>query len=138
VVVGAVAAGTVPLPFLAIYAILFIVHGTVHPVAPPDITSTTHGELVAGIIAALIFVVSVVALIWVVNGRRRWPFVLVELGMLGAALYFLIDGTKGGTTVSVLVAVAAAVAVVLMLLPPAWEHYGARARPGQQPATPVS
>jgi hypothetical protein len=137
VVVGAVAAGTVPLPFLAIYAVLFIVHGTVHPVAPPDITATTGGELIAGIIAAVIFAVSILALVWVVNGHRRWPFLVVELGMLGSALYFLIDGTKGGTVVSVLVGAAALVAIVLMLLPQAATHYRPRPVVDLEPTTIV-
>jgi hypothetical protein len=137
-VVGAVAAGTAPLPFLAVYAVMFIVHGGIHPVAPPDITSTTHGELIAGIIALGLFIVAVVALLWMLNGRRRWPFAIVQLGLLATAIDFFLDDTKGGPTISFLVAVAALVALVFAFAPASWEHVG-RSRPRRRvrPATPV-
>jgi hypothetical protein len=123
-VVWAVAAGTVPLPFLAVYAVLFIIHGSIHPVAPPDVTSTQHGELLAGLIALGLFVVSVVALLWMLSGRRRWPFVLVQVGMLAAAIDLFVDVTKGGRLVSLVVAVAALVALVCAFLPQSWQHVG--------------
>jgi hypothetical protein len=126
VVVGAVAAGTAPLPFLAVYAVIFIVHGGVHKVAPPDITSTSHGELVAGVIALVAFVVAVVALLWLLNGTRRWPFLLVQLAMLGTAIDFVLDVTKGGRLISFIVAVAALVALVLGLLPESAHHVRSR------------
>jgi hypothetical protein len=123
-VVWAVAAGTAPLPFLAVYAVMFIVHGSVHRVVPPDITNSAHGELVAGIIALALFVIDIVALFWMMNGRRRWPFMLVQLGMLATAIDFFIDDTKGGRFVSFVVALAALAAVVCGLLPAAWEFFG--------------
>jgi len=125
-VVAAAAFGTIPIPFIAVYAVLFIVHGTVHPVVPPDITNSKNGELVAGIIAAVLLLISLVALLWVVNGRRRWPFVLVQLGMLGAACYFLVDKTAGGTTASVAIAVTTLGALITIFVPSAWEHFGMR------------
>lgn len=123
-VVWAVAAGTAPLPFLAVYAVIFIVHGGVHPVAPPDITRTAHGELVVGLIALGVFVVDVVALLWMLSGRRRWPFVVVQLAVLATAIDFLIDPTKGGRIVSAVVAVAALAALVCAFLPQSWQHIG--------------
>ena len=123
-VVWGVAAGTAPLPFLAVYSVMFIVHGGVHPVAPPDITSTQHGELVAGFIALGLFVVAIVALLWMLSGRRRWPFVLVQLGMLVTAIDFFADVTKGGRTVSLVVAVAAFAALCCAFAPGSWEHLG--------------
>jgi len=72
-VVGAVAAGTAPVPFLAVYSVMFIVHGGFHPVVPPDITSTAHGELVAGIITVALLIIAVTTLLWLLNGRRRCP-----------------------------------------------------------------
>lgn len=123
-VVAAVACGTTPVPFLAVYAVLFLVHGSVHPVVPPDITDTTRGEFISGVIAAVLFVLCSVSLIWAISGRRRWPFVAVQLVMLGAALYFLVDGTKGGTFVSYLVVVICLTAVVLILLPMSSTFYG--------------
>jgi hypothetical protein len=125
-VVWAVAAGTAPLPFLGVYAVLFIVHGTFNPVAPPDITTTTGGELVAGIIAAALFIIDVVALLWMLNGRRRWPFVLVQLGMLATAIDFFIDVTKGGRQVSFVVALAALIALCCAAAPQSWEYFGQR------------
>lgn len=133
-VVAAAAAGTVPVPFIGIYAVLFIVHGSVHPVVPPDITSTTHGELVAGIIAAVVFVLALFALVWLVNGHRRWPFVTLEVVLLAGAIYLLVDGTQGGTLASVVVALTALVALVCVGLPSAWEHYGVPF-PGRRPRT---
>lgn len=125
-VIWAVAAGTAPLPFLAVYAVMFIVHGGVHRVVPPDITNSAHGELLAGFIALALFLVDLVALFWMMNGRRRWPFLIVQLGMLATAIDFFLDVTKGGRFVSFVVAFAALAAIVCALLPPAWEFFGRR------------
>ena len=123
-VVGAVSAGTVPVALLAVYAVMFIVHGWFHPVVPPDVTSTAHGEGVVGIGALILFVVSVVVLLWMLNGVRRWPFVVFQLAVLGAAIDFVVDDTKGGRTLSAIVAVLALVAVVLSFAPAARDHVG--------------
>jgi hypothetical protein len=136
-VVGAAAAGTFPVPFIAIDAVLFIVHGSVHPVVPPDITGSTHGELVAGIIAAVVFLFAVLALIWLVNGHRRWPFVTLQAVLVGGAIYLLVDGTKGGTLASVVVALAALAALICVFLPSSWEHFG-RPFPGRRLRTGVA
>lgn len=122
-VVGAVAAGTAPLPILAVYAVVFIVRGGFHHVVPPDITGTNRGELVAGIVALVLFAVSVVALLWMLGGTRRWPFVVVQLGMLGAALDFLVDSTRGGRFVSVVLLVAAVLALVLSFAPQSARYF---------------
>lgn len=127
-VVGAVAAGTAPLPFLAVYAVMFIVHGGFHRVVPPDITSTARGELIVGIITLVLFVIAVIALLWMLNGRRRWPFVIVQLGVLGTALDFFIDSTKGGQPVSAVLVLTSIVALVFAFAPASWEHVG-RSRP---------
>jgi hypothetical protein len=123
-VIWAVAAGTAALPFLAVYSVMFIIHGGVHRVVPPDITNSAHGELIAGIIALVLFLVDVVALFWMMNGRRRWPFLLVQLGMLGTAIDFYVDVTKGGRFVSFVVGMASLAAIVCALLPSAWEFFG--------------
>ena len=130
-VVGAVAAGTAPLPFLAVYAVLFIVHGGVHKVAPPDITSTSHGELMAGVVALLVFIVGAVALLWMFSGVRRWPFVIVQLGLLATAIDFLADDTKGGRLISFIVALATLAALVLAFAPDSWDYVGSR-RPARR------
>jgi hypothetical protein len=136
-VVGAVAAGTVPLPFLAIYAVMFIVHGGFHRVVPPDITNSARGELIAGIIALVLFIVLIVVLLWMLNGRRRWPFVVVQLAVLVTAVAFVLDDTKGGRAVSLIVGVAALIALGFAAAPDSWTHVG-RSRPGRRkPALPA-
>ena len=65
--------------------VLFLVHGSVHPVQPPDVTSSKNGEFIAGWIALALFIVTAVSLLWLVNGRRRWPFAIVQLGILARA-----------------------------------------------------
>ncbi|MGI8678431.1 MAG: hypothetical protein ACR2LX_07065 [Jatrophihabitans sp.] len=120
VVVAAVSFGTVPLPFLAVYAVLFILHGWFAPVNPPDITSSQTGELVAGLIATAAFIVMTVALLWFLNRRRRWPFAITELAIVGLSIWFLTDATKGGPLISAVVLVATLAALVFGFAPDAW------------------
>jgi hypothetical protein len=134
-VVAAVAFGTAPVPFLAVYAVMFLIHGSVHPVVPPDITSTTRGEFWSGIVAAVLFVACSVALIWAISGARRWPFAATQLLLLVAAAYFLIDGNEGGNFVSGLIVLATFAALVLVFVPMSWPHYGRPlGRPGRRRA----
>ena len=121
-VVAAVALGCAPLPIIAVYTIIFLVHGSVHPVQPPDVTGSKQGEFVVGCICLVLFVAGVTGLLWLLNGRRRWPFALVELVILALAVDFVVDRTTGGTTVSVLVAIAAAVSLICAFAPQAWRH----------------
>jgi hypothetical protein len=113
-----------------VYAALFIVHGSVHPVNPPDVTTTKGGELVAGIIALVVFIVLTITLLWFLSGRRRWPFAIGQLGVLGAAIDFLVDPTKGGPVISFLIAVTSVLAVVLAFAPQSWEYVGGQAPAG--------
>lgn len=124
VVVAAVALGTAPLPFLAVYSVLFLVHGTVHPVHPPDITSSKTGEAIAGLITLALFVVLIVALLWFLNGRRRWPFLVLELALLVTAIDLFLDSTVSGPVLCLLLAAAALAAIVLAVLPESWTHVG--------------
>ena len=140
-VVGAVAAGSVPLPFLAVYAVMFIVHGGFHPVVPPDITDTQRGELIAGLIALGLFLISFVAVIWMLSGARRWPFVIVQLADLAAAIDLAADRTRGGGITAVVLIAAAIIALALALTPAASSYVGRpwwrrrrRARPMPKPA----
>lgn len=128
-VVWAVAAGSVPLPFLAVYAVMFIVHGGFHPVVPPDITDTQRGELVAGLIALVLFLVSFVAVIWMLNGSRRWPFLTVQVAVLAAAVDLAVDRTRGGGVTAVVLIAAAVVALALALTPSAAAFVGGPAWP---------
>jgi small-conductance mechanosensitive channel len=128
-VVAAVAIGTAPLPIIAVYTVMFLVHGSVHPVQPPDVTSTPGGEFVVGWIALVLFILLALALFWLLNGRRRWPFAVLELGVLALCIDFLVDDTVSGKTVSVLIAVTSMVALVFAFLPPAWVFLGQQTPP---------
>jgi peptidoglycan/LPS O-acetylase OafA/YrhL len=145
VVICAVAAGVAPLPFLAVYAVLFISRGTVHPVIPPDIGTSKTTELVAGLIALVLFVIGALAALWLLDGRRRWLFVLGQVAVLAACVDFLLDSTSGSPTIPIVLGLTSLAALVLAMLPATWEHLhrevpawlqrgGARSTP----ATPTS
>jgi hypothetical protein len=121
-VVAAVALGVAPLPFLAVYATLFIAHGTFSPVVPPDITSSKQGELVAGLIALALFVLGVLSVAWLLGGRRRWVYLLAQAATLGTAIDFIVDQTKGPTAVSWLLVVTSSCGLALGLTPAAARH----------------
>jgi hypothetical protein len=123
-VVGAVAAGVAPLPFIGVYAIMFLIHGSVHPVNPPDVTRTHGGEFAAGLVALAVFILATVAVLMFLNGTRRWPFVIMELAILGTATAFFIDETSGGPAISFLVMLTSFAAVVLAFAPQSWHHVG--------------
>jgi len=125
-VIGSVAAGVGPTPFLAVYAVLFIAHGFFHPVQPPDITTTRSGEATAGVVAAVLLLAMVVSIFWFLNGRRRWPFVIGQLATLATSIDFVIDSSTGSPAVPVVLAVTSATALVLAALPPSWDWVGAR------------
>jgi hypothetical protein len=121
-VIGAVAAGVAPLPFLAVYAVLFIARGTVHPVIPPDVGSSKTTELVAGLVALALFVLVALASYWLLDGRRRWLFLLCQVGLLATTVDFVIDPTTGSPSIPVLLAVTSLVAIVLALMPQTWQY----------------
>jgi hypothetical protein len=119
-VTAAVAGASAALPFLAVYAVIFIIHGSIKPVHPPDVTSTTGGELVAGLIAAALFVLLSLSLAWFLGGVRRWPLAVIELGITAASVDFIVDETRGGRSVAALVLLASLVSLVLMFAPSSW------------------
>jgi hypothetical protein len=121
-VVGAVAAGVAPLPFIGVYAIMFLIHGSIHPINPPDVTTTKGGEFAAGLVALAVFILASAALLMFLNGRRRWPFALTQLAVLGAAIAFFVDETAGGQTVSFLVILTSVAALLLGFSPQGWEQ----------------
>lgn len=125
-IVGAVALGVAPLPFLAVYAILFLVHGTVHPVVPPDIGRSKNAELVAGLIALAVFLFILVAEFWLMDGRRRWPYTLGQLATLATSIDFLADRTTGPVAVPLLLAVTSLAGLVLAFVPASWDYVGWR------------
>lgn len=137
VVAGAIAAGVVPVPFLFIYAVLFLVHGTIHPVVPPDITNSRSGEAGAGVIALAAFCIVTVSLLWFMNRRRRWPFIVCQLVLLGVAVDFIVDETIGARQISTVVALACAIAAVLALTPVSGRYVASRWPIGRKAAAPA-
>jgi hypothetical protein len=137
VVIGSIALGVGPLPFLAVYAVLFIAHGMFYPVQPPDITGTRGGEAVAGVIAVILAVLVILTIWWFLNGGRRWPFVLGQLATFGTAVDFVFDSTTGSPAVPIVLGLTSGVALVLAFLPPSWAHVGAR-RPHERGRTTTS
>jgi hypothetical protein len=121
-VVGAIALGVAPLPLLAVYSVLFIAHGSMYPVTPPDITRTKHGELGAGLIALVLFLVMTMTLVWFMNQRRRWPFAIAQAATLVTGVAFVIDARTGPPGVPILLVITSATALVLSLLPVSGEH----------------
>ncbi|MDQ1721266.1 MAG: hypothetical protein QOI26_1000 [Pseudonocardiales bacterium] len=119
-VIGAVAAGTVVVPFLIVYSFLFIVRGGFVQTDQPDITGSRSGELVAGLIAFgfLLFV------LWgmgrLLNGWDRWVFGAGQLLTFGVALDLLLDSASGEPQVPAVVLGASLLAVMLACLPPSW------------------
>ncbi len=123
-VIGSISAGVGPLPFLAIYAVLFLIHGFIYPVQPPDITGSQSGEGTAGIIALGLLAGCVLTIWWFLNGRRRWPFVLAQLATLITAIDFIANSTTGSPAVPFVLVLSSLVALVLAFAPASWRHLG--------------
>ncbi|MDT4892853.1 MAG: hypothetical protein QOE97_1888 [Pseudonocardiales bacterium] len=138
-VIWSVALGVGPLPFLAVYAVLFLAHGLVYPVNPPDITSTRGGEAIAGVVAVVLFLLATIVLFWFLNGRRRWPFVIAQLAVFATSVAFILDSTTGSPAVPVVLALTSCAAVVLAAVPASWPHTGfsppSRRRQARPPAS---
>ena len=94
-VIAAIAAGVAPMPFLTVYAVIFIGHGVFYPVQPPDITTTRGGEAVAGLVTVGALLVLIVATWWFLSGRRRWLFLAGQSAVLAGSLYAVTDSTTG-------------------------------------------
>jgi hypothetical protein len=124
-VIWSVATGVAPLPFLAVYATLFIARGTVHPVIPPDIGNSKGDELVAGLIALAALIIGALAAYWFLDSRRRWLFVIFQAATLATSVDFLLDSTKGPPAVPIVVALTSLTALVLAFFPASWDHMGA-------------
>ena len=138
-VIGAISLGVAPLPFLAVYAVLFIAHGFVYPVQPPDITGSATGEGLAGIVAAVLFLIGTIVIWWFLNGTRRWPFVIAQLATLATSIDFVFDHSSGPRAVSLMLAGTSAIALVLSATPSAWVYmgFGGRDRAEAEPSRAV-
>lgn len=125
-VIGAVAAGTVVVPFLIVYSFLFIVHGAFVQPDQPDITGSRSGELVAGLIALVFLLLVLWGMGRLLNGYDRWVFAAGQLITFGAALDLLLDSASGEPQVPAVALAAALLALVLTFLPPSWVWVASR------------
>jgi hypothetical protein len=121
-VVFAIALGVAPLPFLAIYAVLFIAHGWLHHVTPPDITGSNRGELIAGLIALVLFVVVTVSISSFLNRHRRWFFGLCQLATLATAIYLFGTPTTGPSGIPLILIATSAISLAITVLPVSSRH----------------
>ncbi|HEV7192844.1 MAG TPA: hypothetical protein VGN35_06500 [Jatrophihabitantaceae bacterium] len=128
-VIGAVAAAVAPLPFLAVYSVVFIAHGIFYPVQPPDITRTRTGETIAGFGAVAVALVLIVTIWWFLTGRRRWTFALAQLTVLATTIAFIADPNTGSPTVPLVLVVTSAAALVLAFLRGSNEYMGSGWQP---------
>lgn len=127
-VITSIAAGVAPLPFLAVYSVIFIAHGFFYPVQPPDITHTRGGEAVAGLIAVAIFFVLIFTIWWFLIGRRRWSFLLGQLAVLVATIAFVANPNTGPATVPILLIATSTIALALGLTAQSAEQVASPAR----------
>ena len=117
-VIGAVAAGTVVVPFLMVYAFLFIVRGAFVEVDQPDITDSRTGELIAGLVALCYLIFVLWGMGRLLNGWDRWVFCAGQLITFAVALGLLLDTASGEPEVPAVVLLASLLALVLTFVPP--------------------
>jgi hypothetical protein len=119
-VIAAVAGGTVVVPFLIIYAALFIARGTFVEISTPDVTSSRTGEAIAGVAALLVLVVVLAGMGRLLNGRGRWLFVTTQCGFAAVAVLLLLDSSSGEPEVPVVVLLGSLAAIALAVVPSSW------------------
>ncbi|MDQ2836391.1 MAG: hypothetical protein M3Y42_02840 [Actinomycetota bacterium] len=135
-VIGAVSAATVVVPFLMVYAFLFIVRGLFVQVEQPDITSSRSGEAIAGFVALAFLIFVLWGMIRLLNGNQRLVFWAGQLITAVSAAKLLFDSSSGQPEVPLVVLVAALLAIGLSVLPASseWVRTEGGNRP---PAAPV-
>jgi len=120
----AVAAGVWPLPLLGVYAVLFLLHGLVYPVQPPDIGNSRTAEAVAGFVALVLLILGAITIMWFLNGRRRWPFLLLQAATFGTAVFFLVDPRTQSWAVPLVLVFTSITAIVLAFAPESAAYVG--------------
>lgn len=113
IVLGAVAAGTVPTPFLAVYAGLFVLRGLFVKTDQPDVFDSHGLEALAGLGIAVFLVLTVVGLTRFIGGRAPWLFFATQVAVLVASGWLLLDRTSGDPQLPALLLVGSIVALVL-------------------------
>ncbi|HET6209996.1 MAG TPA: hypothetical protein VFD94_06420 [Jatrophihabitans sp.] len=131
VVIAAAAAATVVVPFLIVYAFLFVMRGLFVQVEQPDITATRSGEAMAGFIALAFLILVLWGMLRLLNGSNRSLFWAGQLITAAAAARFLFDPSFGQPQVPAVLLLAALLAIALSCLPGAtrWARSGGGERP---------
>ena len=119
VVIAAVSAATVVVPFLMVYSFLFIMRGLFVQVEQPDITASRSGEAVAGFVALAFLMFVLWGMIRFLNGSNRLVFWAGQLLAAATAATLLSSASFGDPQVPAAVLLAAVLAIVLSVLPPA-------------------
>ncbi|HEY2044871.1 MAG TPA: hypothetical protein VGH11_19505 [Jatrophihabitans sp.] len=136
-VVGAVAAGTVVVPFLVVYSFLFITRGIFVQVEQPDITSSRSGEAMAGFVAVIYLALVVVGMGRFLNGRARLPFLIGQLITAAICLGFILDTASGQSEVPAVVLLASLIAITLTFVPTSWQWVQTARGTEPIPAKPI-
>jgi hypothetical protein len=137
-VIGAVAAGTVVVPFLIVYSFLFIARGGFVSVDQPDITSSRSGELGAGLVALCFLILVLWGMGRLLNGWGRWVFGAGQLITFAVALGLLLDVSAGEPQVPAVLLGASLLAMVLACLPPSWQWVRTGGGQRVDPADPAT
>jgi hypothetical protein len=144
VVIAAVSAATVVVPFLMVYSFLFIMRGLFVQVEQPDITDSRSGEAVAGLLALAFLILVLWGMVRLLNGSNRLVFWVGQLLAATAAARLLLDSSFGQPQVPAVVLLAALLAILLSCLPPAtrWVRTTGGERPlaeaGRRPESDVA
>ena len=43
------------------------------------------------VVLGVLLILGAITIMWFLNGRRRWPFLLLQAATLGTAVFFLVD-----------------------------------------------
>jgi hypothetical protein len=134
VVIAAVSAATVVVPFLMVYSFLFIMRGLFVQVEQPDITASRSGEAVAGLLALAFLIFVLWGMVRLLNGGNRLVFWAGQLLAAAAAARLLFDSSFGQPQVPAVVLLAALLAILLSCLPPAtrWVRTAGGERPSAE------
>ena len=119
-VIGAVAAGNVVVPFLIVYAFLFIARGIFVSVSTPDITSSRTGEAIAGFVALIFLFFVFAGMGRLLNGRGRLVFLAGQAIVAVTSVWLLLDAASGEPEVPALTLIGALIALVLAVVPTSW------------------
>ena len=119
-VVITVALGIAAAPLLMIYAFLFLVHGLVVPVYPPDVGSSRAVEALWGTAALGFAALLVVGAYRLLQRRGRTLHLIAQLAVFAGCMALLLDPAAGGRVVPILLGLASFAATLAALVAASW------------------